>query len=71
MTTDISFMFQAGLFRKYDFVVSRLKHQTPKTNSLGISKMWSVIFSPSKFSGILGNLARFQLIKNQQNCSHF
>ena len=26
MTTSISSLFQAGLFRKHDFVVSQLKH---------------------------------------------
>ena len=53
---------------KYDFVLSQLK--IPKTTSLGISKMWSIIFSPSKLTEISGNLAKFQLIKNQQNCKN-
>ena len=30
MTTSISLLFQAGLFRKYNFVVSQLEHLTPK-----------------------------------------
>ena len=34
MTTSIKSLFQAVLFRKYDFVVLQLKHLTPKTTSL-------------------------------------
>ena len=37
-------LLQAVLFRKYDFVVQLLKHLTPKSTSLGISKMWSITF---------------------------
>ena len=44
-------------------VLSQLK--IPKTTSLGISKMWSIIFQE-----LSGNLSKFQLIKNQQNCSN-
>ena len=52
------------------FVVSQLKHLTLKTNSIGISKMGSSIFtfSPWKLTEILGNLSRIHFIKNQQNC---
>ena len=50
MTSSISPLFQAGFFRKYDFVVSQLNHLTPKTTNLGVSKMWSTIFSPSKLT---------------------
>ena len=50
VTNLISSLFQAGLFRKYDFVVSQFKHLTPKTTNLGVSKMWSTIFSPSKLT---------------------
>ena len=56
MTTSMSSLFQAGLFCKYYFVVSsQLKHLTPKTRSLGISKMWSNIF-------LLKNLQRYYKI---------
>ena len=48
MTISKSSLFYAGLFRKYNFVVSQLKHLTTKTSSLGISKIWSTIFLPSK-----------------------
>ena len=64
MMTSISSLFQVGLFHKYNFVES---HLTRETRSLGFSKMWSTIYSPSKLTAILGNLFRFQLIKNQQN----
>ena len=37
MTTSMSSLFQAGLFRKYDFLVTAVKHLTLKTTSLGIS----------------------------------
>ena len=70
MTTSISSLFQAGLFCKHYFLESQLKHLTPKTTSLGISKMWSFIFSPLKLAEKLGNLSRFQFIKNQQNYSN-
>ena len=36
--------FHAGLFRKLNFAVSQFKHLTPKTTSLGVSKLWSTIF---------------------------
>ena len=56
MMTSISSLFQAGLFRKYDFKVSQLKYLTPKTIGLGISKMWSLTtFSPSKLTEICSN----------------
>ena len=51
MTTSISFLFQAELFLKYNFVLSRLKHLTPKTTNLEISKMWSTIFFTFKVDG--------------------
>ncbi len=41
---EILSLFQVGLFRKYNSVVSGVKPLTPKTNSLGISKMWITIF---------------------------
>ena len=44
MTTSISSLFQAGLYRKYYCVVSQLTHLTPKTTSLGISKMMPTSF---------------------------
>ena len=59
MTTSVSSLFPAGLFRIQDFVVSQLKHLTPKTTSLGISKMHGLPFSPSKLTEILGNLFKF------------
>ena len=63
MTTSLSSLFHAGLFSKHNFVVSQFKHLTPKTTSLEISKMWSIIFSASKLSEILRNLSRFQFIE--------
>ena len=63
-------MYFKGLFRQYNFVVSQLKHLTPKTTSFEISKMWSTNFLPSKLSEILGNLSIFQFIRSQQNCSN-
>ena len=57
-----------GLYCKHYFVVKQSKHLPPKTASLEISKMWVSIFSLSKLMEILGNLSRFQNIKNQQNC---
>ena len=56
MTTSMSSLFQAGLFRKYDFLVTAVKHLTLKTTSLWIS------------TEILENLSTFKLSKNQQNC---
>ena len=70
MTTSILSLFQAGLFRKYYFVSSQLKHLKPKTIGLGISKMWSTIFSPSILTKISGNLSRFQLKINKSNCTN-
>ena len=64
MTTSISSLFHVGLFRKHNFVVSHLKHLTPKTAIPGISKMWSTIFLPSKLTEILGD-SRFKFIKTQ------
>ena len=52
MTTSISSLFHAGLFRIHNFEVSQLKQLTPKTTIVGISKMWSTIFSPSKWTEI-------------------
>ena len=60
MTTSISSLFNVGLFRKHNFVVSQLKHLTPKTAIPMISKMWSTIFSPSKLKELLGNLSRLK-----------
>ena len=51
MTASISSLFQAGLFRIYDFGVSKLKHLTAKTTSLRISKMWSTNFFTYKVDG--------------------
>ena len=51
------------LFLNRNFIV---KHLKTKTASLGISKMWSTIFPPSNFIEILGNLSRFQFIKNHK-----
>jgi len=45
MTTSISSLFQAGLFRNYNFEVSELNILTSKTTSLGISQMWSPFFN--------------------------
>ena len=52
----LSSLFQAELFRKYDFIVSQLKDLTPKTTFLLVYH-----FLPS----------RFQFGKNQQHCSNF
>jgi len=65
MTTSTLSLFLAGLFLKYNFVVSRL---TPKTNSLVNSKMWSTIFFPSKLTAILRNLS--SLLNLKKNCSN-
>ena len=43
LATSISSLFQAELFRKYDFAVSPLQHLT-KTTGLGISKIWFKCF---------------------------
>ena len=53
MTTSISSLFHAGLFRKHNCVVSQSKHLTPTTTGVGIFKMWSTIFLPSKLTEIL------------------
>ena len=66
----MSSLFHADIFRKYNFIVSQLKHLTPKTSSLGIFKLESTIFSPLKLTEILGNLSRFQIVKNKQNFSN-
>jgi len=50
--TYISSFYQ-GLFRKYNFVVSQLKHLTPNTTSLEISKMWSTFFPRQNCRGYL------------------
>ena len=39
------------IFRNYNFVVSQLKHLTPKTTSLLIYKIWSTIFFTLKIDG--------------------
>ena len=47
----ISSLFQSGYFINIIFLVSQLKHSTTKsTYSLGISKMWFTICSPSSRS---------------------
>ena len=51
MTTSTSSLFQAGLFRNYDFILSHLKQLKLKTKSLGVSKMWSTIFFTFKTDG--------------------
>ena len=66
MTTSMSSLFQAGLFCKYDFLVTAVKHLKLKTTSLGISTTWSTILSLSKLTEILENLSTFKLSKNQQ-----
>ena len=47
-----------GLFRKHKFVVSQLKHLTPKTiiQSRDFQMQYIPFFSPSKLKKILGNL---------------
>ena len=64
MTTSTLSLFLAGLLLKYNFVVSRLKHLTPKTTSLGNSKMWSTIFFTFKIDGDIRKFV--QLIKTQK-----
>ena len=71
MTTSISSLSHAKLFRKYNFVVSQLKYLTPRTTSLGISKMWSTNFLPSKWTEIRGILSRFQFIKINKTVQMF
>ena len=71
MTTSTLSLFLAGLLLKYNFVVSRLKHLTPKTTSLGNFKMWTTIFLPSKLTAILGNLSSLlKLKKNRLNVKY-
>ena len=41
---DVPINMGIKLFRKNDFPVLQLKHLTPKTTNLGISKMGSTIF---------------------------
>ena len=53
MKTSISSFCHEGLFRKLNFAVSQYKHVKPKTTSLGVSKLWSTIFLPSKLTEIL------------------
>ena len=69
MTNSISSLFQAGLFRKYDFLVSQFK--TFKTTSLKISKMWSTIFSLSKLGheNYLCTLCHLSVIGNKRRYS--
>ena len=51
MTTSISSLFEEGLFCKYNFVVSQLKHLTPlELVGFWISNMCSTIFSHSKLT---------------------
>ena len=52
MTTSYQLCF-SGIISIYNCEVSLLKHVTPKSTSLGISEMWSTIFSPSKLTEIL------------------
>ena len=51
MGINTSSLFHAGLFRKHNFVVSQLKHLTPKSTSFGISKMWSTVLLTIKIAG--------------------
>jgi len=76
MTTSISSLFQAGLFYKNYFVVSNLKHLTPKTPSLEISKIWCTIkvfksrlkTAKTRFKLSAGlNLETFDAILNETN----
>ena len=70
MMTSISiYLFHAGLFNKINFVLSQLKHLTPKNTSLGISQMWSTICSPLKLTEILGTLSDSVLLKINLNGS--
>jgi len=43
---NIVFVSYGIIYKTLYFEVSQLKHLTQKTTSLGISKMWSTIFSP-------------------------
>jgi len=64
LNDDFYFVFvPSGIISWILFCIT-LKHLTPKTTCLGISKMSSTIFSLSKLTEISGNLSRFQLIKN-------
>ena len=54
----MSSLFHARFYRKRNFVVSRLKHLTPKTTS----KMWSTNVVPSKLTSIIGYFSRFQAL---------
>ena len=65
MTTSISSLFQAGLFRKYNFVVSQLRQLTPKTTVSGFPKCGLPFFHLQNWRWYF---SRFQLIKKQQKC---
>ena len=66
MTTSISSLLQAGLFRKYNLAVSQIKHLTLKITWDFQNVVYH--FSPSKWTEILGNLSRVQIIIHHQNC---
>ena len=65
MTTSISPLFQVGLFCKFNCVVFQLKHLTPKTSSLGISKNVAYHFFTAKINGDIGKFV--QIPVNQKS----
>ena len=66
MTTSISSLFHAGLFRIHNFEVSQLKQLTPKTTIVGISKMGYRIFSPTKLTEICPDSSFLKIIKTDK-----
>ena len=61
-----------GIISEKEFCSITVKTcNTENYYSLGISKMWSTIFSPSQLTEILGNWSRFQLIKIQKTVQMF
>jgi len=60
MGINISSLFRAGLFRKHNFVVSQLKHLTPKSTSFGISILLII-----KIAGDIKKFVRFQFQINK------
>ena len=64
MTTSKSSLFHAGLFRKHNFGISQFKHLTPKSSSLGISKMWSTICLESSLLKINKTVQMFYISVN-------
>ena len=82
MTTSILSFFHTGLFRKFNFLVSQLKHLTLKTTSLEIYKMRAGIFygdiyrkldlifeSLLDFQSFLCTLCHLSIIVNQSRYS--